>query len=40
MGRSIDAKFEEKLTCVSKNEIKNLVNFRSKVEKSRFPLRK
>ena len=40
MALSIDAKFEEKLTCVSKNDIKNLVNFRSKVEKSRFPLRK
>ena len=29
----IDAKFEGKLTCIFKNDMKNLANFRSQVEK-------
>ena len=33
MALNIDAKFEGKLTCPFKNDMKNLVNFRSQVEK-------
>ena len=33
MALNIDAKFEGKLTCAFKNDMKNLVNFRSQVEK-------
>ena len=31
MALKIDAKFEEKLSCVSKNDIKNLANFHLKI---------
>ena len=33
MALNIDAKFEGKLTCAFKNDMKNLANFRSQVEK-------
>ena len=29
-----DAKFEEKLTCSSKNDLRNLVNFHATIQKS------
>ena len=40
MALKIDAKFEGKLTCTFKNEMKNLVHFRSQAEKQRFHFRK
>ena len=33
MALNIDAKFEGKLTCAFKNDMKNLLNFRSQAEK-------
>ena len=36
MALKIDAKFEEKLTCAFKNDMKNLANFRSHAEKQHF----
>ena len=33
MTLNIDAKFEGKLTCAFKNDMKNLANFRSQAEK-------
>ena len=33
MALKIDAKFEGKLTCAFKNDMKNLGNFRSQAEK-------
>ena len=33
MALKIDAKFEGKLTCAFKNNIKNFANFRSQAEK-------
>ena len=33
MSLNIDAKFEGKLTCAFKNDMKNLVKFRSQAEK-------
>ena len=33
MALTIDAKFEGKLTCAFKNDIKNLANFCSQAEK-------
>ena len=36
----IYAKFEGKLTCAFKNEMKNLANFGSQLQKQRFHLRK
>ena len=33
MTLNIDAKFEGKLTCAFKNDMKNLANFRSNAEK-------
>ena len=33
MTLKIDAKFEGKLTCAFKNDMKNLANFRSQAEK-------
>ena len=33
MTLNIDAKFEGKLTCAFKNDMRNLANFRSQAEK-------
>ena len=33
MALNTDAKFEGKLTCIFKNDIKNFANFRSQLEK-------
>ena len=33
MALNIDARFEGKLTCAFKNDLKNLANFRSQAEK-------
>ena len=33
MALNIDAKFEEKLTCAFKNDMRNLANLHSQVEK-------
>ena len=33
MALKIDAKFEGKLTCAFKNDVKNLANFSSQTEK-------
>ena len=33
MALKIDAKFERKLTCAFKNDMKNFANFRSPAEK-------
>ena len=33
MALNIDEKFEGKLTCTFKNDMKNLANFRSQAEK-------
>ena len=38
MALEIDAKFEGKLTCDFKNNMKNLANFHSKTENSDFIL--
>ena len=38
MTQKIDAKFERKLTCAFKNDIKNLTNFHSQAENSNFIL--
>ena len=40
MTLKIDAKFEGKLTCSFKNDMRNLVNFCSRAEKERFHFRK
>ena len=40
MALNIDAKFEGKLTCAFKNDMKNMGNFRSQAEKQRFHFRK
>ena len=32
MARKIDVKFEGKLTCAFKNDMKNLANFRSRAK--------
>ena len=40
MALKIDAKFEGKLTCAFKNDMKNLVNFHWQAEKLRFHFRK
>ena len=40
MALKIDVKFKGKLTCLLKNEMKNLTNFRSQGEKQRFRFRK
>ena len=40
MALKIDAKFEGKLICAFKNDMKNLANFRSQGEKYRFHFRK
>ena len=39
MALKIDVKFERKLACAFKNDMKNLVNFRSQTEKQRFHFR-
>ena len=33
MALKIDTEFEGKMTCASKNDMKNLANFRSQAEK-------
>ena len=40
MALKIDAKFEGKLTCAFKNDMKNLANFCSQAKKQRFYFRK
>ena len=40
MTLNIDAKFEGKLTCAFKNDMRNLANFRSQDEKQQFHFRK
>ena len=40
MALKIEAKFEGKLTCALKNDMKNLADFCSQTEKQRFHFRK
>ena len=40
MALKIDTKFEGKMTCGSKNDMRNLANFHSQAEKQPFHFRK